>query len=61
MTAAEKARVENTHISVFLPRWLQIELAALAARNDRSFSAEVRVGLLEHVSTSIKGRVMGDE
>jgi hypothetical protein len=53
MTAAAKGRVENQHVSMFVPRWLQVELAALAQRNGRSFSAEARIALHDHVSANL--------
>jgi hypothetical protein len=54
MSTTQSRRPESQIISVQIPLWLRVELEALAARNDRSFSAEVRVALNEHVSSSMK-------
>jgi hypothetical protein len=56
MAASEAQRPDRGYVSAWLEPGLRSQIEELAARNDRSVSAELRVALRQHVAEQQRGR-----
>jgi hypothetical protein len=61
MTAAADTRSEDVHVSLVLPASLAQAIREKATKNERTFSAEMRVAARRHVETTEQRGARNDD